>query len=145
MSGICGEVRWERNAIGRPYVVCECQLDAGHEGGHWSADAARGWTYMAPFPVGEVSPGQTVTRRDDPAHMLLADNYTSKPRVHRAGCYICADPEFAAMVLPLCRSCPSCREAGRGDGHIPADDQVCDECGYDEEEAYLEGRDRRAG
>lgn len=144
MSDICQEIRWTRNAIGRHYVVCSCQLEAGHDGAHWNTDVPHGWTYMAPFPVDEMLPGQTVTRKDDPAHKLLADDYTSQPRVYSADCYICEDPEFAAMGLPLCRPCPSCRENGSGEGHITADDQVCDECGCDEEEAWLAERDRRA-
>jgi hypothetical protein len=67
------------------------------------------------------------TRSDDLAHVLLTDSFTSTPVVHRSGCYICEDPEFAQMGLPLCRSCPKCG------GHIAADDSVCDDCGYDDE------------
>ena len=52
------------------------------------------------------------------------------PVVHSATCYICNDPEYAQMGLPLCRKCPKCG------GHIPADDYACDSCGYDEREAY---------
>jgi hypothetical protein len=72
------------------------------------------------------------TRPSDPAYFLLADGHTTKPVVHDPLCYICNDPEFAQMGLPLCRPCPHCREAGRGDGHVPADDTVCTECGHDE-------------
>jgi hypothetical protein len=43
----------------------------------------------------------------------------------RTGCYICDDPEYALMGLPLCYPCPACG------GHIPADDCVCDDCGRD--------------
>lgn len=68
----------------------------------------------------------------DPAYHLLLDDVTSTPVVHKAGCYICEDPEFAQMGLPLCRKCPKCA------GHIAADDVVCDDCGYDEEEAYAQ-------
>jgi hypothetical protein len=73
----------------------------------------------------------TVTQPDDPAYALLQDDYTSTPVVHRRGCYICEDPEFAQMGLPLCRKCPSCG------GHVAADDTVCDDCGEDEYEAWL--------
>ena len=66
------------------------------------------------------------TKPDDLAHALLTDSFTSTPVVHRDGCYICEDPEFAQMGLPLCRKCPKCG------GHIAADDSVCDDCGYDE-------------
>jgi hypothetical protein len=64
----------------------------------------------------------------DPAYALLLDGKTSTPVVHRDGCYICKDPEFAAMGLPLCFKCPACVRAGRGLGHIAADDNTCDEC-----------------
>lgn len=95
----------------------------------------------------------------DPAHWMLLDGFTTVPVVHRDGCYICEDPEFAAMGLPLCSPCPACvrkQEActacsGKGGnaasgeacsdclttgliggmGHIAADDAVCDECGYE--------------
>jgi hypothetical protein len=70
-------------------------------------------------------------KSDDPAIRLLKDDFISIPTVFRKGCYICEDPEYARMGLPLCRSCPKCGH--RGGGHIPADDSICDECGYDEE------------
>lgn len=94
----------------------------------------------------------------DPAFFMLLDGHVTVPVVHRDGCYICEDPEFAAMGLPLCSPCPDCvRErmevcpvcSGRGAtpdnaachdclavgftggmGHIPADDDLCDECNY---------------
>jgi hypothetical protein len=69
---------------------------------------------------------------DDPAYWMLLDDFTSTPIVHLDGCYICEDPEFAQMGLPLCRKCSQCVKAGRGSGHIAADDTVCDVCGYDE-------------
>lgn len=73
----------------------------------------------------------TVTQPDDPAFALLQDDFTTKPKVYRKGCYICEDPEFALMGLPLCRPCPKCQEEGRGDGHVAADDTQCDDCAYD--------------
>jgi hypothetical protein len=66
----------------------------------------------------------------DPAFWMLLDDCRSTPVVHREGCYICEDPEFALMGLPLCRPCPECIRQGRGQGHIPADDDECSECGY---------------
>lgn len=79
-------------------------------------------------------------RPQDPAFWMLLDGHTSTPVVHRDGCYICEDAEFAQMGLPLCRPCPECIRAGSGLGHVPADDDACDECGaqdgpwnYDEE------------
>ena len=69
----------------------------------------------------------------DPAYWMLFDGVTSTPVVHKPGCYICEDPEFAQMGLPLCRECPYCK------GHVPADDTVCDNCGKDDQE-YWEGQ-----
>lgn len=67
------------------------------------------------------------TSSDDPAYALLLDDFTTTPDplIQRAGCYICDDPEYALMGLPLCYACPACG------GHIAADDCVCDDCGRD--------------
>jgi hypothetical protein len=89
----------------------------GPHGGVWRASRESG------IPI-------TVTRPDDPAYSLLLDDYTTTPTVHRTGCYICEDPEFAQMGLPLCKPCPRCR------GHIAADDTVCDDCHLDLEDWY---------
>jgi hypothetical protein len=62
----------------------------------------------------------------DPAYWMLKDKFTSTPVVYRSGCYICDDKEYAMMGLPLCYKCLSC-----GEGHVPADDTICDDCGYD--------------
>lgn len=76
--------------------------------------------------------GSTQMKTQDPAYGMLKDGHTSTQLVYRANCYICTDPEFAQMGLPLCRPCPQCT----GDktdglkGHIPADDYTCDDCGY---------------
>lgn len=72
----------------------------------------------------------TVTQPDDPAYALLQDGYTSKPTIYRQGCYICEDPEFAQMGLPLCKPCPRCG------GHVAADDSECDDCGLDTMDWY---------
>ena len=66
----------------------------------------------------------------DKARSLLEDDFTSTPveGIYRESCYICRDPEYAQMGLPLCRKCPKCG------GHIPADDCICDDCGFDESE-----------
>jgi hypothetical protein len=71
--------------------------------------------------------------------MLYDDDYTSSTDVYDERCYICRDPDFARMGLPLCRSCPRCKErsGGRELGHIAADDTVCTVCGYDEYEDYM--------
>jgi hypothetical protein len=76
-------------------------------------------------------------RPDDPAYWMLSDGVETTPVVHNDTCYICRDPEFAQMGLPLCRKCPACG------GHIAADDTVCDNCGLDDHhfwEAVREGR-----
>jgi hypothetical protein len=94
----------------------------------------------------------------DAAFWMLLDDKTSVPVVHRDGCYICEDPEFAAMGLPLCFPCPACVRkqqvcgacGGSGGppgktpctgclatgvlgamGHIAADDTTCDDCEYE--------------
>lgn len=79
-------------------------------------------------PPGTFGPGDA----GDPAYALLLDDFTSTPVVYEQSCYICRDPEFAAMGLPLCRKCPECVRQGRGDGHIPADDTSCTACGYED-------------
>lgn len=78
---------------------------------------------------------------DDPARWLLDDEKTSVKLVHRDGCYICEDPEFEQMGLPLCKPCFWCGDKG----HVPADNTICDDCGRrqpccaDEEEAAKRG------
>lgn len=74
------------------------------------------------------------TQMDDPAHLLLTDEHESKPVVHDSDCYICLDPEFAKMGLPLCRPCPECQREDRGLGHVPADVYECTICGFTEDE-----------
>jgi hypothetical protein len=75
----------------------------------------------------------TVTQPGDPAYALLLDDYRSTTTAeHDPRCFICEDPEFAQMGLPLCRPCPRCQTSGRP-GHVPADDCECTVCGYVEE------------
>ncbi|EFC86499.1 hypothetical protein FrEUN1fDRAFT_0394 [Parafrankia sp. EUN1f] len=63
---------------------------------------------------------------------MMRDGHTTAPEVHRDGCYICEDPEFAQMGMPLCKPCPRCVSKGEaGGGHVPADDTVCTDCGTD--------------
>lgn len=77
----------------------------------------------------------TVTQPDDPAFALLHDGYTSTPKVYQEGCYICEDPEFAQMGLPLCRPCPACTtDPNEPKGHVPADDERCTVCDHVEDE-----------
>jgi len=60
----------------------------------------------------------------DPAYWMLEDDFTTAPTVYLESCYICRDPEFAQMGLPLCYAC-------KCGGHVPADDTVCSDCGFD--------------
>lgn len=94
-------------------------LAAALDDGTWADDHGTIWRMGETVPI-------TVTRDDDLASILLHDGYTTTPEAHRRGCYICEDPEFAQMGLPLCRKCPFCG------GHIAADDSRCDDCGRDE-------------
>lgn len=70
--------------------------------------------------------------------MLYDDDYTTSTDVYDPRCYICRDPDFAKMGLPLCRRCPKCvkESGGKELGHIAADDTVCTVCGYDEMDEY---------
>ena len=77
----------------------------------------------------------TVTQPEDPAQVLLQDPNvfsTPNPDIFRDTCYICLDPEFAAMGLPLCYPCSACG------GHVAADDTICDDCGKDAQELFQE-------
>ena len=75
---------------------------------------------------------------------LWLDGYTSTSTAeHDPNCYICRDPDFARMGLPLCNKCDQCSKRGEPlrPGHIPADDSTCTICGTDyhdtpEYEAY---------
>lgn len=80
--------------------------------------------------------GSTQMNPEDPAYFLLSSGHVSTPRVYRESCYICCDPEYAQMGLPLCNPCPACQNAGRGDGHVPADDEECDDCLYNAREDW---------
>jgi hypothetical protein len=71
-------------------------------------------------------------RPNDPGYFLLRDNRQSQPKVHRKGCYICEDMEFARMGLSLCNLCCECtKQRGKPSGHIAADDGQCDDCGHE--------------
>ncbi len=59
-------------------------------------------------------------RKDDPAYWMLHDGVETVPTIRNVNCYICRDPEFAQMGLPLCYRCLVC------EAHVPADDLVCD-------------------
>lgn len=79
----------------------------------------------------------TVTQPEDPAYALLIDPNifsTPDPTIFRDNCYICIDPEFAQMDMSLCKPCEICK------GHVLADDTVCDDCGADAYELWLEAQ-----
>jgi len=97
---------------------------------------AKRWTveYVPSVPSGIPI---TVTQPTDPAYALLMDDFTSTPVVFREGCYICEDPEFAQMGLPLCMECPFCKVLTGGQGHVAADDSECDDCGRDIRDYYM--------
>lgn len=81
---------------------------------------------------------------DDPCYFMLQNgrleeietpdefNWRTKPVIHREGCYICEDPEFSLMGLPLCYPCQFCN------GHVAADSDTCDECGKVQQEPNYE-------
>jgi len=62
----------------------------------------------------------TKMKPGDPAYWMLSDGVESTPTVYNPTCYICNDPEFAQMGLPLCYACLICG------AHVPADDIECD-------------------
>ena len=73
-------------------------------------------------------------KKSDPAYWLLEEGLSGKRKIKKSevfneNCYICRDPEFALMGLPLCYPCPICG------AHVPADDCTCDN-GHDVMEYY---------
>lgn len=69
--------------------------------------------------------------KSDPAYWMLEQGLKDPSQrtvttVYDSNCYICRDPEFSLMGLPLCYPCAKCS------GHVPADDTFCDECGEDQ-------------
>jgi hypothetical protein len=69
-------------------------------------------------------------KKSDPAYWMLEQGLKDPSKwsvttVYDPDCYICRDPEFSLMGLPLCYPCNKCQ------GHVPADDTICTECGHD--------------
>jgi hypothetical protein len=85
----------------------------------------RASTADAVFYLDPAAAARTVPLKpSDPAYWMLEQGRNdpskrSKTDVFDKDCYICRDPEFAMMGLPLCYACPTCG------GHIAADDCVC--------------------
>ena len=86
----------------------------------------------------------------DPAYWMLEkgladvaegkEGWVTKTTVYNERCYICRDPEFALMGLPLCYPCTHVVDGVQCSQHVPAEDTVCDE-GHDTYEAYMEAHD----
>lgn len=83
-------------------------------------------------------------KSDDPAYWMLQrgqneawalatgqisedeTTWITKSSVFNGRCYICNDPEFALMGLPLCYPCPVETDGVECGEHVPADDEECD-------------------
>lgn len=80
-------------------------------------------------------------RSDDPAAWMLIrgieESNGARPdtgwvtptheEIYNERCYICTDPEFALMGLPVCKPCPVVLDSGQVCGvHWAADDSECD-------------------
>lgn len=82
-------------------------------------------------------------KTSDPAYWMLERGFqelagviedtgwVTKKTIHKDGCYICDDHEFALMGLPLCYPCPVTEDGVECGSHVPADDVMCDE-GHDQ-------------
>jgi hypothetical protein len=78
--------------------------------------------------------------------LVVGPDWLQEKEVHRDGCYICEDPEFRLMGLPLCKACPQCSAEGNNVlGHIAADDEECDDCGYNLREHYEAEQEAKGG
>lgn len=74
-------------------------------------------------------------KESDPAYWMLEQgrkdpSKRSTTTVYNEHCYICRDPEFALMGLPLCFPCHNCK------GHVPADDSICTDCGFNHQPPF---------
>lgn len=69
----------------------------------------------------------------DPAYWMLEQGRAKvesgegikKSSVYNSSCYICRDPEFALMGLPLCYPCVVVTDGVQCGAHTPADDVEC--------------------
>ncbi len=96
-------------------------------------------TLYNPFKNQHRSPLTNDPLTHGEAFLFNNPNHASEPDpdVFSESCYICNDPDFAQMGLPLCYPCRFCK------GHVAADDSVCDACGKDQEPDCLRcGKDR---
>lgn len=83
----------------------------------------------------------------DPAYFLLErgrrdPSFRTPTPIFKKGCYICEDPEFSMMGLPVCKPCPVLVDGQPCGAHWAADDSVCDKgCDVQADyEAYLESQ-----
>lgn len=77
-------------------------------------------------------------KSSDPAYWMLERGYAelagtaentgwvTERTIHKDGCYICEDHEFALMGLPLCSPCPVMVDGVECGEHVPADDVECE-------------------
>ena len=88
---------------------------------------------------------------DDPAYFMLQRGIDevegrrpntgwvtqTHPEIYSESCYICRDPEFALMGLPVCKPCPVLIDGQPCGAHWAADDAECDN-GCSVVEFYME-------
>lgn len=73
-------------------------------------------------------------KTNDPAYWMLEEGRNKvesgegikTSSVYNHSCYICRDPEFALMGLPLCYPCIEKVDGVECGVHVPADDVECD-------------------
>jgi hypothetical protein len=82
----------------------------------------------------------------DPAYWMLEKGLRDEswrtpthPEIYKETCYICIDPEFALMGLPVCKPCPVLIDGVPCGAHWAADDSECDN-GCDVAGHYLDNR-----
>ena len=105
-----------RGAIGLTYA-CRVEVEAE------DATSAAFRAYDTHEHIVGGTNGIRVTPLDNPP-CYPAEREGSAKTIHKDGCYICEDPEFERMGLPLCYACPTCG------AHVAADEAGCKECGY---------------
>lgn len=73
-------------------------------------------------------------KTNDPAYWMLEEGRKKvesgegikRPETYKSDCYICLDPEFALMGLPLCWSCRVMVDGVECGAHGAADDIECE-------------------
>lgn len=90
-----------------------------------------------PLPLSDTARWMLQRGIDEYEGRVPNTGWISESEVYNPRCYICKDPEFALMDMPLCYPCDSLVDGVVCGAHIPADDTVCDE-GHDVFAEYLE-------